>query len=61
MFKFGLIKEALTDFDQIIAVHPKKEIWSYFNRAICLIQLEEVVVLDSTQPSKAEDYKLRPG
>jgi hypothetical protein len=51
MFKFGLIKEALTDFDRIIAVHPKKEIWSYFNRAICLIQLEEVVVLDSTQPS----------
>ena len=43
MFKFGLIKEALADFNDVITHHPGRELWSYFNRAICLIQLEQVV------------------
>lgn len=43
LFKFGLIKEALSDFETIVLNHPRKELWAYYNRAICLIQLEEVV------------------
>jgi tetratricopeptide (TPR) repeat protein len=43
MFKFGLVREALEDFETIVRNHPRKELWAYYNRAICLIQLEEVV------------------
>jgi tetratricopeptide (TPR) repeat protein len=42
LFKFGLIKEALNDFETIVRNHPRKELWAHYNRAICLIQLEKI-------------------
>jgi tetratricopeptide (TPR) repeat protein len=67
MFKFGLVREALEDFETIVRNHPRKELWAYYNRAICLIQLEEVVF--SKEEMKAgkilfeprwEDDKMHP-
>jgi tetratricopeptide (TPR) repeat protein len=58
MFKFGLVKEALEDFQKVIEDHPEKEIWAYFNRAICLIQLEEVVFTVTDYECPARHSKL---
>ena len=38
MFKFGLIKEATKDFEQLIThPHGMKDPWVYYNLATCLI------------------------
>lgn len=38
MFKFGLIKEAIVDFECLVKSHPNQA-WPHFNLAICLVQM----------------------
>jgi len=60
LFKFGLIKEALSDFDKILKQqenHPRPELWAYFNHAICLIQLEEIVFPSEIEAAIATNEK----
>jgi len=40
MFKFGLIKEATKDFEQLTKhPHGMKDPWVFYNLATCLIQM----------------------